>query len=96
LARRQRRFCRPFPRHPLLLIACRSVDPPLSPGAKAPGFFCRPGVLGFLAAVRLGGLARRVGWRVTQAAMDRWRLADHCAPARRNRIRASPDRRPDA
>ena len=28
LARRQRRFCRPVPHHPLLLIAFRSVDPP--------------------------------------------------------------------
>ena len=35
---RQRRFCRPSPHHPLLLIASRSVETD-SPGAKAPGFF---------------------------------------------------------
>ena len=38
VAEQQQRFRRPLPRHPLLLIATRSVEAN-DPGAKAPGFF---------------------------------------------------------
>ena len=43
LARRQRRLRRPLPHHPLLLIACRSVDLH-QPRSESSGVFCRPGV----------------------------------------------------
>ena len=40
LERQQQRLRRPFPHHPLLLIATRSVETD-GPGAQAPGFFFR-------------------------------------------------------
>ena len=91
LARRQRRFRRPLPRHPLLLIVFRSVDLHDQPRSESSGVFVCRGFPRLGRAVELSRRARRLGW-ASPRPINRWRPADHYAPDPR-RIGAIPAKR---